>query len=56
MNSKEEHRPKKHVMIRIGICALILVSGWAGMNGLASLKEPPAEAKTEDRRFMFIFL
>ncbi len=49
MNSMEENRPKKHVMIRIGICALILVSGWAGMNGLASLKEPPAEAKTEER-------
>ena len=49
MNSKEEHRPKKHVMIRIGICVLILVSGWVGMNGLASLKEPPAEAKTEER-------
>ena len=49
MNSKEENRPKKHVMIRIGICVLILVSGWVGMNGLASLKEPPAEAKTEER-------
>ncbi len=49
MNSKDENRPKKHVMIRIGICLLILVSGWVGMNGLASLKEPPAEAKTEER-------
>ena len=49
MKSKEENRPKKHVMIRIGICLLILVSGWVGMNGLASLKEPPAEAKTEER-------
>lgn len=49
MTSKEEHRPKKHVMIRIGICLLILVLGWVGMNGLASLKEPPAEAKTEER-------
>ena len=29
MNSKEKKRQKKHVMIRIGICALILVSaGW----------------------------
>ncbi|MFO7714306.1 efflux RND transporter periplasmic adaptor subunit [Desulfosarcina sp.] len=49
MNSKEESRPKKHVMIRIAACMLILLSGWAGMNGLASLKEPPAEAKTEER-------
>ncbi|MEE4112229.1 MAG: HlyD family efflux transporter periplasmic adaptor subunit [Desulfobacteraceae bacterium] len=49
MTSKKDSQPKKHVMIRIVICALILVSGWAGMNGLASLKEPPAEAKTEER-------
>ncbi len=49
MTIKEENRPKKHVLIRIGICLVILVSGWVGMNGLASLKEPPAEAKTEER-------
>ncbi|MBR9987097.1 MAG: HlyD family efflux transporter periplasmic adaptor subunit [Desulfosarcina sp.] len=49
MTSKEENQPKKHVMIRIGICLLMLVSGWVGMNGLASLKEPPAEAKTDER-------
>ena len=49
MNSKEKNRQKKHVMIRIVICALILIVGWAGMNGLASLKQPPAEVKTEER-------
>lgn len=49
MNSKLKNQPKKHVMTRILLCALILVVGWAGMNGLASLKQPPAEAKTEER-------
>ena len=49
MDSKENKRQNKHVIIRIAICVLILVIGWAGMNGLASLKQPPAEAKTEER-------
>ena len=49
MDSKEKSRQKKHVMLRIAICVLILVIGWAAMNGLASLKHPPAEAKTEER-------
>ena len=49
MNSKTANRQKKHVMVRIFVCSLILVVGWAGMNGLASLKQPPAEAKTEER-------
>lgn len=49
MDSKQRNRQKKHVLIRILICALILMVGWAGMNGLASLKQPPAEVKTEER-------
>ena len=49
METIERKRQNKHVTIRIAICALILVVGWAGMNGLASLKQPPAEAKTEER-------
>ncbi len=49
MDSKEKSRQKKHVTLRIAICILILVIGWAAMNGLASLKQPPAEAKTEER-------
>lgn len=49
MDSKQKKRQKKHVMTRIAICALILVVGWAGMNGLAGLKKPPAEAKSEER-------
>jgi RND family efflux transporter MFP subunit len=49
MEIKEGSRKKKHVMIRIVICVLILMAGWAGMNGLASLKQPPAEAKSEER-------
>jgi len=49
MDSKPTNRQKKHVMIRIVICTLILVAGWLGMNGLASLKQPPAEIKTEER-------
>jgi multidrug efflux system membrane fusion protein len=49
METKMKKRQKKHVMMRITICALILLVGIAGMNGLASLKKPPAEAKTEER-------
>jgi len=43
------NRPKKHVMVRIVICTLILLVGWVGMQGLASLKQPPAVAKSEER-------
>jgi RND family efflux transporter MFP subunit len=49
MNSTENKRQNKHVMIRMVICILILLVGWAGMNGLASLKQPPAEVKAEER-------
>jgi RND family efflux transporter MFP subunit len=49
MDTKQKKRQKKHVTLRIVICALILVVGWAGMNGLASLKQPPAESLTEER-------
>jgi len=49
MDSKQQRRQKKHVMIRVTICVLILLIGWAGMNVLANLKQPPAEAKTEER-------
>jgi multidrug efflux pump subunit AcrA (membrane-fusion protein) len=49
MNSTEKKRQNKHVMIRIVICTLILIVGWVGMNGLANLKQPPAEVKTEER-------
>jgi multidrug efflux pump subunit AcrA (membrane-fusion protein) len=49
MDSKKSNRPKKHVMIRIVICAVIIVFGWAGMNGLANLKRPPVEATTEEQ-------
>jgi multidrug efflux pump subunit AcrA (membrane-fusion protein) len=47
MDSKEKNRQKKHVTVRIVVCLLILLVGWAGMNGLASLKQPPAEAKAK---------
>lgn len=49
MNSTEKKRQNKHVMIRIVICTLILIVGWVGMKGLASLKQPPAEVKAEER-------
>jgi RND family efflux transporter MFP subunit len=46
---QDENRQKKHVIMRIVICALIIAFGWAGMNGLASLKQPPAAAKSEEQ-------
>jgi len=49
METNGINRPKKHVLIRIFICALILVVGVVGMKGLASLKKPPAEAKKSER-------
>ena len=49
MDSKTTNRHKRHVLARVTICSLILLVGWAGMNGLASLKQPPAEAKSEER-------
>jgi len=49
MKTNAINRPKKHVTVRIVICTLILLVGWVGMKGLASLKHPPAEAKSEER-------
>jgi multidrug efflux system membrane fusion protein len=49
MGNNAINRPKKHVMVRIVICSLILLVGWVGMKGLASLKQPPAEAKSEEQ-------
>ena len=49
MESNGRKQPKKHVLVRIAICTLILVVGAVGMKGLASLKQPPAEAKSEER-------
>lgn len=49
MDSNDKVRTNRHVMIRMVICALILLVGWVGMNGLASLKQPPAEVKKEER-------
>ncbi len=49
MDNQKKNSQKKHVMIRIVICTLILFVGWVGMNGLAGLKRPPAESKTEER-------
>ena len=46
---QKNNKEKRHVFIRIGICALIIAFGWVGMNGLASLKQPPAEAKKEEQ-------
>jgi len=49
METKQKRQDKKYVVVRIVVCAIILMIGWAGMNGLASLKKPPAEAKFEER-------
>lgn len=45
----KDKKSKKHVILRVVICTLIIAFGWAGMNGLASLKQPPAEAKKKER-------
>ena len=48
-NEANKLQSKKHMTLRILICTLIIAFGWVGMNGLASLKQPPAEAKKEER-------
>ena len=42
-------RKLQHVKKRVMICSLVLLFGAAGMAALASLKEPPAEARPEER-------
>ncbi len=48
VSGKEKQR-QKHIILRVVVCACIIMLGWAGMNGLASLKQPPAEAKKAER-------
>jgi multidrug efflux pump subunit AcrA (membrane-fusion protein) len=47
--NQEKNRYKTRMTLRIVICMLIIGTGWVGMNGLASLKQPPAAAKSEER-------
>lgn len=49
MDIDPEKRPKRHLTFRIVACALILAAGWAGMNGLAGLKQPPTEVVIDER-------
>lgn len=49
MNNDQEKRPKRHLTFRIVACTLILAAGWAGMNGLAGLKQPPTEVVIDER-------
>ena len=38
-----------NILIRVGICTLVLMLGLFGMSRLASLKKPPAEAQQSER-------
>ncbi len=49
MEEHEKRDAKKHILIRIAVCTVILLIGWVGMKGLASLKTPPTEAKPEEK-------
>lgn len=49
MNVKTTTRPNRRVTLRIVICALIVGIGWVGMNRLAGLRKPPAEAAVDER-------
>ncbi len=37
------------ILLRVVLCALILVAGFTGMMALANLKKPPAEVRLEER-------
>jgi RND family efflux transporter MFP subunit len=48
VSDRKSARPAVTVLIRIGICAAVLLVGFAGMKVLTSFKKPPAESrKTE---------
>lgn len=49
MEDNRMGRPRARVLIRIALCTLVLGVGAIGMVALASLKEPPAEARHEER-------
>ncbi len=48
-DSPKPKKPMLNILIRVGICSLVLVLGLLGMSRLASLKKPPAEAKRTER-------
>jgi membrane fusion protein, multidrug efflux system len=48
-NHTAKEKTRRHLKIRIAVCALILLVGIAGFLALASLKKPPAEAENGER-------
>jgi RND family efflux transporter MFP subunit len=42
-------RPAINILIRVGICTLVLLLGLFGMSRLAGMKKPPAEAERSER-------
>jgi RND family efflux transporter MFP subunit len=42
-------KPALNILIRIGICALVLLLGFFGMSRLAGMKKPPAESTLRER-------
>lgn len=52
MTLNDKPKPKKtflNILIRIGVCTLVLLLGFFGMSRLASLKKAPAEAQQAER-------
>jgi multidrug efflux pump subunit AcrA (membrane-fusion protein) len=52
MTLNDKPKPKKpviNILLRIGICALVLVFGFFGMSRLAGMKKPPAEVTQSER-------
>lgn len=47
--SEKPSKPIVNILIRIGICSLVLFIGVVGMKTLAAMKKPPAEIKSEER-------
>jgi RND family efflux transporter MFP subunit len=48
-NKPKPKRPVINILIRIGICTLVLLLGLLGMSRLAGMKKPPAEATQSER-------
>lgn len=48
-NAPKPKKPAINILMRVGICSLVLLLGFFGMSRLASLKKPPAETQRTER-------
>jgi len=49
MEPEKKSKVKRIILIRIFLCAIILMAGAAGMSAMSKMKKPPAEAVVEEQ-------